>query len=82
MGIKFTYKVPNFPVLTVDLRKVKLQLPLKDKSVVLLDGFIRADGSLEGKRLPYIIIMLEWCFVPIRLHLLSKLRLVVTQNSH
>ena len=66
VGVKFSYKVPSFSVLVVDLRKIRLQVVLGDKSVVILDGFIRADLSLEEKKTPLSIKLLEWCFVPVR----------------
>ena len=53
MGVKFSYQIPSFSVLIVDLRRVKLQLISEDGSVVLRDGFIRADPSLEVKPTPF-----------------------------
>ena len=54
MGVKFSYQIPSFSVLIVDLRRVKLQLISEDGSVVLRDGFIRADPSLEVKPTPFL----------------------------
>ena len=47
LGVKFTYQVPSFSVLYVDLRQAKIQITKDDDSVLLFDGFIRADPSLE-----------------------------------
>ena len=52
-GIKFSYQVPNFPVIIVDLLKVKLQLTAEDGSLILTDGFIKADHLLEAKTVPF-----------------------------
>ena len=66
MEVKFSYKVPNFSVLAIDLRRVKFQVALKDLSVIILDGFIRADPSLESRSAPVSIKLLDWCFVSVR----------------
>ena len=65
MGVKFTYQVPSFSVLHVDLRQTKLQVPAKDSSVLLYDGFIRADPSLEDREMPYSVKVKDFCFVPV-----------------
>jgi len=33
----------------VDLRQIKLQVTVEDGTVLLFDGFIRADPSLKGR---------------------------------
>ena len=43
VGIKFYYQVPSFPVIVVDLGKIKVQLTAEDRSLILSDGFIKAD---------------------------------------
>lgn len=53
MGVKFSYQVPSFSVFHVDLRQIKLQVTAVDGSVLLYDGFIRADLSLEDRETPY-----------------------------
>ena len=47
--MKFTYQVLSFSVLHVDLRQMKLQATAEEGSVLLYDGFIRADLSLEDR---------------------------------
>ena len=65
MGVKFTYQVPSFSVLHVDLRQTKLQVTAEDGSVLLYDGFIRADPSLDDKETPYSVKVKDFCFVPV-----------------
>ena len=40
IGLKFTYKIPSFPVVSIDLRTAKLQMVEENGSVLLCDGFI------------------------------------------
>ena len=47
VGIKFSYQVPSFPVIVVDLRKIKVQLTAEDRSL------IKADQSVETKTVPF-----------------------------
>ena len=61
--MKFTYQVPSFSVLHVDLRQMKLQATAEDGSVLLYDGFIRADPSLEDREMPYSVKVKDFCFV-------------------
>ena len=65
IGIKFSYQVPSFPVVVVDLRKIKVQLMAEDGSLILSDGFIKADQSLEAKTVPFSIKVKDFCFVPV-----------------
>ena len=53
VGIKFYYQVPSFPVIVVDLGKIKVQLTAEDRSLILADGFIKADQSVETKTVPF-----------------------------
>ena len=41
MGSKFTYRIPSFPVLTVDIRHIVSQVVTIEGNVLLFDGFIR-----------------------------------------
>ena len=63
--VKFTYQVPSFSVLYVDLRQVKIQVTKDDGSVLLFDGFVRADPSLERMPVPFSIVVKRFCFVPV-----------------
>ena len=65
MGVKFSYQIPSFSVLAVDFRQVKLQISTEDGSVVLSDGFIRADPLLEVKPMPFLVKIKEFCLVPV-----------------
>ena len=53
VGVKFSYRVPSFSVLHVDLRQIKFQVTAEDGSVLIYDGFIKADSSLEDRETPY-----------------------------
>ena len=53
VGIKFSYQVPSFPVIIVDLRKIKMQLTAEDGCLILSDGFMKADQSVEMKIVPF-----------------------------
>ena len=64
LGVKFTYQIPSFSVVTIDLRKVKIQMEEND-SVLLCDGFIRADRELDEMATPFFIKLHEYCFVPV-----------------
>ena len=65
MGVKFTYRVPSFSVFCADLRQIKYQLTVDNDLVVVCDGFIRADQSLEAKSTPFTIVLKDYCFVPV-----------------
>ena len=41
------YTVPSFPVLSVELRKIKYQFILPDESIAVVDGFVHDDPSLK-----------------------------------
>lgn len=41
-----SYTIPSFSVITVELREIKYQCQLPDKSVKVVDGFIREHPSL------------------------------------
>lgn len=41
------YTIPSFPVVTVEMRRIKYQLYLEDGHPKIVDGFIRDDPSLQ-----------------------------------
>ena len=63
VGVKFTYQVPAFSVLHVDLKQVEIQLVREDGLVSLYDGFIRADPSLEKITVPFSVCVKDFCHV-------------------
>ena len=63
VGVKFSYQIPSFSVITVDLRQMKFQLAAEDGSVRLFDGFIRAEPSIVPEKVPFAA---EFCFVTVR----------------
>ena len=52
-------------MLYVDLRQVEIQMTKDDGSVLLFDGFIRADPSLERMPVPFSVVVKRFCFVPV-----------------
>ena len=64
MGVKFSYRVPSFSVLHVDLRQIKFQLTAEG-CVMLFDGFILADPELDMKSAPFSLKLKDYCFVPV-----------------
>ena len=69
MGTKFTYTVPRFSVISVDMRLITFQALADDGTVFVFDGFIRADSSLDlGDRTPFSIKLKDYCFVSVRLY--------------
>ena len=60
MGTKFSYCVPSFSVIHVDLRQNKFQL-LSEEGTVF--GYIRADPSLSTKTVPFFLQLKDYCFV-------------------
>ena len=69
MGVKFSYRVPSFSVISVNMRKVKLQVATDDGSVFIFDGCIRADPSLHNKPLPFSLKLNEFCFVEVSIEI-------------
>ena len=65
LAVKFMYQVPSFSVLYVDLRQVEIQVTKDDGLVLLFDGFIRADPSLERMPVPFSVVVKRFCFVPV-----------------
>ena len=47
IGKVVSYTIPSFSVITVKLREVKYQCQLPDKSLAVVNGFIREDLSLQ-----------------------------------
>jgi len=52
IGLKFTYKIPSFPVVSIDLRTAKLQMVEENGLVLLWNGFIQADQELDKRDTP------------------------------
>ena len=50
--LKFTYKIPSFPVVSFDLRTAKLQMVEENGLVLLWNGFIQADQELDKRDTP------------------------------
>ena len=46
-GDLYSYTVPSFSVVTVEMRRIKYQLFLEDGQSKIVDGFIRDDPSLQ-----------------------------------
>jgi len=65
IGMKFTYQIPSFPITSVDLREIKIQVLEENGSILLCDGFIRADGELEKRVIPFSIKLHDCCVVPV-----------------
>ena len=67
MGTKLTYTIPSFSVISVDVRQISFQVLAVDGTVLMFDGFICADSSLDvGDRTPFAIKLKDYCFVTIR----------------
>ena len=64
MGRKFSYRIPSFSVLTVDLRQISYQVESSDGAQLLFDGFIRADSGMETEK-PFTIQLKDFCFVTV-----------------
>ena len=43
IGLKFTYKISSFLVVSIDLRTAKLQMVEENGLILLCNGFIQAD---------------------------------------
>ena len=65
MGLKFSYQIPTFSVISVDLRQIAIQLTSQNGTVMLFDGFIRADPSLNTLNVPFTLTLKYFCFVPV-----------------
>ena len=64
IGVKFTYTIPCFSSISVDLRSAKLQYEANN-SVVMVDGFIKAEASLDCVSLPFSAEVNDFCFIPV-----------------
>jgi len=71
LGVKFSYTIPSFSSMFVDLRPAKFQYEcslssaLSQSSVVVIDGFIKAERSLDCACTPFCIEIKNFCFVPV-----------------
>lgn len=65
VGVKFTYQVPSFSAIRVDLRQVEIQVEIEDGSVSLYDGFMRDSPSLEKIIVPISIHVKDLCYIPV-----------------
>lgn len=64
-GASFLYRIPRFPVVTINLRQIIFQAVLPDSSTVTYDGFIHEHSSLYGHDYPASIRVYEYCFVEV-----------------
>lgn len=68
LGSKFSYRIPSFSVLHVDMRQISYQVLSADGAMLLFDGFIRADSGLDvQKQTPFTIQLKDFCFVTVKL---------------
>ena len=71
LGPEFSYKVPSFSVLTVDLRQATMQIERVDSdgeiAVQCTDGFIRSDAQLDRIICPFLLTLSNSCLVPVSL---------------
>ena len=68
LGSKFSYRIPSFSVLHVDMRQISYQVLSADGAMLLFDGFIRADSGLDvEKQTPFTIQLKDFCFVTVKL---------------
>lgn len=70
IGPKFTYRIPSFSVVTVDIRQISYQVVTVEGDVLLFDGFIRADSSLDlepAKETPFSVQLQDFCCVTVSL---------------
>lgn len=66
MATKFSYTIPSFSMISVDLRQISFQVLAVDGTVVLFDGFIQADSSLDmGNKTPFSLKLKDYCFVTV-----------------
>ena len=67
IGVEFTYTVPSFSVLQVDLRQATVQVELDNGTGVLYDCFLKAHPSLPARQccIPLYLTIEKHCFVPV-----------------
>ena len=51
-GLAFVYRIPRFPVVTINLRQITFRVVLSDGNTVSYDGFIQDHDSLYGHDYP------------------------------
>ena len=82
VGSKFTYRIPSSPVLTVDIRHIVYQAVTAEGNMLLFDGFIRADSSLEpAKETPIAVQIQDGCGVAVSLLQKSPLTSVIVSTQ-
>ncbi len=69
LGVEFTYRVPSFSAIEVNLRQAMIQIELPNGAAKLYDGFLQSHPSLPDSSRPsasllYITIT-KHCFVPV-----------------
>ena len=67
IGVEFTYIVPSFSVLQVDLRQATVQVELDNGTGVLYDCFLKAHPSLPERQccIPLYLTIEKHCLVPV-----------------
>ena len=69
LGVQFTYIIPSFSVIHVELRQAAHQVELSDGSVRLYNGFLRSDRSLPDpsrrSTIPFALTIQSHCFVDV-----------------
>ena len=66
IGVKFSYRIPTFSGIYVNLRQVEVQLHHNQTSITtVVDAFIRADLVLDEVVPPFCVNLNEFCFVPV-----------------
>ena len=75
LGRKFSYRIPNFSVLHVDMRQISYQVLSADGAMLLFDSFIHTDSKLDVEKQTHFTIQLKdfCCLTKINLHVQSVL---------
>ena len=64
-GASFMYRIPRFPVVTINLRQITFEAIFSDGSTITYDGFIHEHSTLYGHNYPATIRIYESCFVEV-----------------
>ena len=69
IGVQFTYRIPSFSIIEVELRQGTFQFEHLDGSVRVYDGFLRSDQSFPDpsrpSTTPFAITIKDHCFVDV-----------------
>ena len=69
IGVQFTYRIPSFSVIEVELRQGTFQFEHLDGSVRVYDGFLRSDQNFPDpsrpSTTPFAITIKDHCFVDV-----------------